>query len=81
MRLTLTDGAEIERDLSPLLVGPVSDEIRENPTQFREVRVEAGALVWPNGADLRPDTVIWGELPPVGTCAASEPDRLHYRQG
>jgi hypothetical protein len=77
-RLTLTDGTEIERDLSALLVGPVFQEIGKNPTQFREVRVEAGTLVWPNGADLCPDTVIWGGLPPAGTCAASE---LDYRQG
>ncbi|MDP2997767.1 MAG: DUF2442 domain-containing protein [Bryobacterales bacterium] len=78
VRLTLTDGTEIERDLSALLVGPVFEEIRENPAKFREVRVEAGALIWPNGADLCPDTVIWGGLPPAGTCAASE---LDCRQG
>lgn len=72
VRLTLTDGTEIERDLSALLVGPVFHGIRENSTQFREVRVEAGTLVWPNGADLCPDTVIWGGLPPADTARPSE---------
>ena len=81
VRLTLTDGTTVERDLSALLVGPVFREIRENPAKFREVRVEAGTLVWPNGADLCPDTVIWGGLPPVDTGAAPEPDRLDYGQG
>jgi hypothetical protein len=79
VRLTLTDGAEIERDLSPLLVGPVFNEIRENPTQFREVRVEAGTLVWPDGADLCPDTVIWGGLPPADT--ARHRSRIGYTTG
>ena len=67
MRLTLTDGAEIERDLSALLVGPVFHGIRENPTQFREVRVEAGTLAWPDGADPYRDAVLWGGPPPAGT--------------
>jgi hypothetical protein len=65
VRLTLTDGTEIERDLSALLVGPVFQEIRENPARFRQVRVEAGTLVWPNGADLCPDAVSWGGPPPI----------------
>jgi len=80
-RVRLTDGTTVERDLSALLVGPMFQEIRENPARFREVRVEAGTLVWPNGADLCPDAVIWGGLPPTGTGAASEPDRLYYGQG
>jgi hypothetical protein len=64
VRLTLTDGSVVERDLSPLLAGPVFEPIRTDPARFREVRVEAGALVWPNGADLCPDVVIWGGPPP-----------------
>ena len=79
VRLTLTDGAVVERELSELLAGPVFREVRDDSAKFREVRVEAGTLVWPNGADLCPDVVIWGGLPPVDICAASEPDRLHYR--
>jgi hypothetical protein len=65
VRLTLTDGAEVERDLSGLLVGSVFEPIRGDPARFREVRVEAGTLVWPNGADLCPDVVIWGGPPPA----------------
>jgi hypothetical protein len=76
VRLTLTDGAIAERDLSGLLTGPVFEEIRDDSGMFREVRLEAGTPGWPKGADLCPDTVIWGGLPPADTCAASEPDRL-----
>ena len=65
VQLTLTDCRVIERDLGPLLVGPVFSEIRSDPDRFREMRVEEGTLVWPNGADLCPDVLIWGGLPPA----------------
>jgi hypothetical protein len=65
VRLTLTDGTAVERNLTGLLTGPLFQEIRDNADRFREVRVDAGTLVWPNGAHLCPDVVIWGGLPPV----------------
>ncbi len=63
-RLTLTDGSVIERDLRPLLRGPVFEKIRSDPNEFARVRAEEGTLVWPSGADLCPDMVIWNGLPP-----------------
>ena len=62
--LKLTDGRVVERDVAALLAGPVFEPMRTDLRRFREVRVEAGALVWPNGADLCPDVVIWGGPPP-----------------
>lgn len=72
VELTLTTGEIIQRDLLPLLAGPVFDSIRTNEAQFRQVRAEDGTLVWPGGADLCPDVVIWGGLPPAdsNSCAA-----------
>ena len=64
LRLSLTDGSVIERDLRPLLKGPVFEKIRTDPKEFARVRAEDGALVWPNSADLCPDMVIWNGLPP-----------------
>ena len=64
LRLTLTDGAVIERDVSRLLVGPVFEPIRKDMSVFAKVRVEGGTVVWPNGADLCPDVLIWGGPPP-----------------
>jgi hypothetical protein len=64
-QLTLTDGRVVERDLAPMLVGPVFAEIRDDEARFREMRVEGGTLVWPTGADLCPDVLIWGGLPPA----------------
>ncbi len=65
VQLTLTDGRVVERDLEPMLVGPVFEEIRNDEVQFKEMRVEGGTLVWPTGADLCPDVLIWGGLPPA----------------
>jgi hypothetical protein len=65
VQLTLTDDRVVERDLAPMLVGPVFEEILNDRARFREMRVEAGTLVWPGGADLCPDVLIWGGLPPA----------------
>jgi hypothetical protein len=64
VNLILTDGSIVERDLAPLLVGPVFHEIATSNDAFRQVVVRGGALAWPCGADLCPDMVIWGGLPP-----------------
>ncbi len=64
LRLTLTDGSKIERDVGPLLRGPIFEKIRSDAGEFALVRAEGGALVWPNGADLCPDMIIWNGLPP-----------------
>ncbi len=64
LRLRLTDGATIERDVGPLLAGPVFDPIREEPQMFARVRIDGGTVSWPNGADLCPDVLIWGGIPP-----------------
>jgi hypothetical protein len=65
VELTLTDGRVIERDLAQLLAGPIFEEIKTDDTVFRQMRVEGGTLAWPNGADLCPDVLIWGGLPPA----------------
>ena len=65
LRLTLTDGSVVERDVSKWMTGPVFEAIRRDPQSFRAVGVEAGTVVWPNGADLCPDVLIWGGPPPA----------------
>jgi hypothetical protein len=65
LRLALSDGREVERDVAGLLVGPVFEAVRRDKTVFAAVRIEGGTVVWPNGADLCPDVLIWGGLPPA----------------
>ena len=72
LRLTLTDGSTLERDVEKLLVGPVFESIRQDPGLFRQVRVEHGTLTWPGNVDLCPDMLIWQGPPPQGE-ATSKP--------
>ena len=60
VRLTLTSGEEIERDLSAVLWGPVFEPLRRDPSRFRVLSVEAGTITWPGDVDIDPDTLIWG---------------------
>lgn len=45
--------------------GRIFEVLIEAPRRFREVRAERGTVVWSNGADLSPDVLIWGGLPPL----------------
>ncbi len=64
LRLTLSDGSIIERDVRALINGPIFDSVRSDPDLFRQVRAAGGTVVWPNGADLDPDVLIWNGPPP-----------------
>jgi hypothetical protein len=67
LRLTLTDGSTLERDVENLLIGPVFESIRRDPSLFRQVRVEHGTVTWPGDVDLCPDVLIWQGPPPEAT--------------
>lgn len=64
LRLILTDGRAIERDVEDLLAGPVFEPVRTDAGLFRRAAAEGGTVCWPNGADLCPDVLIWGGAPP-----------------
>ena len=59
IRLTLTDGSQIERNIFDLLRGPVFEAVRADDTRFRQVRVRQGTLEWPERLDLDPNVLIW----------------------
>jgi hypothetical protein len=56
--LTFADGLTGEVDVLDRMRGPVFD-LPRTPAGFAEVRVdpELGTVIWPNGADLAPDTL------------------------
>jgi len=60
--VALTDGTERALRLRPHLNGPMFDELLEDPSKFRAVRVEAGTLSWPTGQDLCPDVLLNTEV-------------------
>jgi hypothetical protein len=64
LQLTLSDGSVVQRDITSLMVGPIFEPLKSNPELFKQVRVEQGTVLWPNGADLCPDRLIWGGPPP-----------------
>jgi hypothetical protein len=64
VKLTFSDGVEKTVDLSTLMFGPVYQEIMEKG-MFEDFVVDPniGTLVWPNGADIAPETLRLGVLP------------------
>jgi hypothetical protein len=56
--LEFDDGAQGEVDISRSFKGPVFEPLR-NIEYFKQVRVNAdlGTIVWPNGADVAPETL------------------------
>ena len=66
VQLWFSDGTERVLDLTPFLWGPVFEEIARDDEVFRSVRAdpEAGTIVWPNGADIAPET-LHGDYEPT----------------
>jgi hypothetical protein len=66
VRMTLTDGSVVERDLTDLLArGGVYASIAEDDSAFRRVSVDYGTLVWPGEIDIAPETLIWDGPTPI----------------
>ena len=59
LRLTLTNGAVVERDIQDLLWGPVFDGLRVDDAAFARVRARHGTVTWPGNLDIAPETLIW----------------------
>ena len=65
LRVTFIDGTSGEVRLrsfieSPQVGGTIFEALRD-PEVFRQVRVDLGAVAWPNGADLAPDA-MWDAI-------------------
>jgi len=60
VRLTLSNGVVVERDLAALLDGVgVFARISFDDAAFREVYVDYGTIAWPGEVDIAPETLIW----------------------
>lgn len=66
VHVKFTDGVEKEIDLEPVIWGPVFEQIRNDPDYFRQVYVDplSKTLTWPNGVDLDPDSLYYGDEEP-----------------
>jgi hypothetical protein len=75
VRMTLSDGTVVERDLTDLLAGGgVYASIADDDSAFRRVSVDYGTLVWPGDVDIAPETLIWdGPTPDDAPTRSPEP--------
>ena len=56
IHLTFNDGTAGSVDFEPWLSGPVFEPLKR-PAYFRRFFVDGGTVVWPNGADIAPETL------------------------
>ena len=56
IRLTFNDNVEKTVDFGQWLNGPVFEPLRD-PDCFRTFFIDGGTIVWPNGADIAPETL------------------------
>ena len=56
IHVTFNDGSEGTVDFRQWLSGPVFEPLKE-PGYFRRFFLDGGTVVWPNGADIAPETL------------------------
>ena len=56
IRLTFSDGTRASIDFRPWLSGPIFEPLKKL-AYFRKFFVDGGTVVWPNGADIAPETL------------------------
>jgi hypothetical protein len=80
--LTFKDGTRKRVDLLPLLEGPVFEPLRD-PKYFARVELDraAGTIVWPNGADIAPETLYELASETKVTAKRQSPNRAVHRTG
>jgi hypothetical protein len=80
--LTFKDGTRKRVNLLPLLDGPIFAPLRD-PEYFARVELDsvAGTVVWPNGADIAPETLY--NLPSESKANAGRrsPNNALHRSG
>jgi Protein of unknown function (DUF2442) len=56
INLTFNDGLQNTVDFADWLEGPVFEPLK-NEDYFQHFFLEGGSVVWPNGADIAPETL------------------------
>ena len=74
IHVVFNDDSEATLDFEKWLEGPVFEPLKR-PSYFRRFFVEGGTVVWPNGADIAPETLY------EAAAAATSSDRAVHRSG
>lgn len=56
IHLTFNDGTEASVDFESWFTGPVFEPLKD-VAYFRKFFLDGGTVVWPNGADIAPETL------------------------
>jgi hypothetical protein len=56
IRVTFSDGSQNTIDFEEWLEGPMFDPLKDR-ANFERFFVDGGTIVWPNGADIAPETL------------------------
>ena len=62
IHLTFNDGTAATVDFEPWLSGPVFEPLKRL-SYFRKFSLDGGTVVWPNGADIAPETLYEAAQP------------------
>ena len=65
VRLALSDGTTIERNVLDLIHGPVFEPVRADYRLFRRLRARGGTVEWLGNLDLDAEVLIWNGPPPA----------------
>ena len=78
LRLTLSNGDVVERDVEDCIRGGVFEPLRKRRDLFEAAFVEGSTVAWPGEVDIAPETLIWDGPEPEEAAARPKPRlRVH----
>lgn len=72
LRLTLSNGDVVERDVQNLIRGGVFEQLRQRRDLFEAAFVDGSTVAWPGDVDIAPETLIWDGPEPDEPAARPE---------
>ena len=78
LRLTLSNGDVVERDVQDLIRGGVFEQLRQRRDLFEAAFVDGSTVAWPGEVDIAPETLIWDGPEPDQPAVCPKPRlRVH----
>lgn len=78
LRLTLSNGDVVERDVQDVIQGGVFEPLRQRRDLFEAAFVDGSTVAWPGEVDIAPETLIW-DGPEPDEAAVRPKRRLRVR--